>query len=435
MPYSILSLDGGGTWALIQARVLVKRYGPDKKGHEILKEYNLVIANSGGSLVLSMLCANKTTQQIVDTFNNTNVLQAIFKKKFINHIPKLRDFLPRFDTENKYEVFVEHLKNDGISYGEKLLTQLPGLIGTPCPEIIITCFDYDRERAVYFRSNMGSHMESSYIENKVEPNSATDVFKTVTLAQAVHGASNAPVQFFDDPAAFPPTEPDAQGNPPHVNPKKRRLYWDGAVGGNNNPVKAGVLEAIANSVDRNVRRSEIHVVSIGTSNTVQPILYGESGECQPEYDWLCRVSEIDNWQKDLSRMANSVLCDPPDAASFDAHQLLDLDYKQKDVRFIRINPLIKPILKNKPDAPKDGWYMPGVAGNWTPEKMKDLFTMDMAISSQYGVDLINQLCEDYFAGGFDNQGIRLGGKKMDAILGHKKFNEALEDWKAWDNLP
>jgi len=48
-------------------------------------------------------------------------------------------------------------------------------------------------------------MESSFIENSVLLGSATDNFKTATLAQAIHGASNAPVQFFDDPAAFPIT--------------------------------------------------------------------------------------------------------------------------------------------------------------------------------------------------------------------------------------
>jgi uncharacterized protein len=55
MPYKILSLDGGGSWALVQASVLLDIYG-DIRGHELLRQFDLAIANSGGSLVLACLC-------------------------------------------------------------------------------------------------------------------------------------------------------------------------------------------------------------------------------------------------------------------------------------------------------------------------------------------------------------------------------------------
>ncbi len=46
MPYKILSLDGGGSWSIIQARVLLDIYG-DIKGHALLRQFDLVIGNSG----------------------------------------------------------------------------------------------------------------------------------------------------------------------------------------------------------------------------------------------------------------------------------------------------------------------------------------------------------------------------------------------------
>jgi uncharacterized protein len=435
MPYNILSLDGGGTWALVQARVLEAKYGPEKKGHDILADYDLVIANSGGSLVLGMLCANKTVQEIVNTFNNVEVLRSIFKRKIWHYIPILKRFVPNYYTENKYEVFVNHFKNKNslghdVSYGEMLLPDLQKEIEKEikkrCPDIIITVFDYDRQRAVYFRSNRDSKMESAYIENQVRPGSATDPFKAVTLAQAVHAASNAPVQFFDDPAAFPLTMISKDGRKQTV---RNRLYWDGAVGGNNNPVKVGVLEALGNAENRDERRKEIKVVSIGTSSTVVPVLYGDPGECQPEFDWMARRSKIDNMLDDIERISNSILNDPPDAASFDAHQVLGLAFIQNDERFVRINPMIKPKLEQRNNCSKDGWYMPGKAGSWTAQEMHDLFTMDMAIATEYGVTLINRLCDDFIAGDFDNQGIRIGGRKMAAILGHRTFAEALAHWE------
>jgi hypothetical protein len=49
--YRILSLDGGGSWALIQVKALIELFGPDKPGREILQDFDLVAANSGGSIL------------------------------------------------------------------------------------------------------------------------------------------------------------------------------------------------------------------------------------------------------------------------------------------------------------------------------------------------------------------------------------------------
>ena len=50
MTYRILSLDGGGAWAVIQAMALIDLYGSDKKcGHEVLGDFDLVAANSGAA--------------------------------------------------------------------------------------------------------------------------------------------------------------------------------------------------------------------------------------------------------------------------------------------------------------------------------------------------------------------------------------------------
>ena len=55
MTFKSLSLDGGGAWALIEVRTLMKLYGDDATGHDVLKNFDLVAANSGGSLVLAGL--------------------------------------------------------------------------------------------------------------------------------------------------------------------------------------------------------------------------------------------------------------------------------------------------------------------------------------------------------------------------------------------
>ncbi len=79
MSYKILSLDGGGTWVLIQACILQDIYG-DINGHEILKKFDMVIANSGGSLVLAALCNDMKPSKIVAVFRNQSERGKIFPR-------------------------------------------------------------------------------------------------------------------------------------------------------------------------------------------------------------------------------------------------------------------------------------------------------------------------------------------------------------------
>jgi uncharacterized protein len=44
MEFRILSLDGGGAWALIEVRTLIKLYSETTTGHQILKDFDLVAA-------------------------------------------------------------------------------------------------------------------------------------------------------------------------------------------------------------------------------------------------------------------------------------------------------------------------------------------------------------------------------------------------------
>ena len=60
---NIISLDGGGTWALLQARVLANLY-PNQRGHEILSRFDYAFANSGGSIVLGGLLMDLLPSEI-----------------------------------------------------------------------------------------------------------------------------------------------------------------------------------------------------------------------------------------------------------------------------------------------------------------------------------------------------------------------------------
>jgi patatin-like phospholipase/acyl hydrolase len=70
MAYRILSLYGGGIWALIQIKALISLYNNDKgtSGHTVLKDFDLVAANSAGSIVLGGLLENLTLGGILALF-------------------------------------------------------------------------------------------------------------------------------------------------------------------------------------------------------------------------------------------------------------------------------------------------------------------------------------------------------------------------------
>jgi patatin-like phospholipase/acyl hydrolase len=78
MAYRILSLDGGGTWALIQVKALLDLYGTAVTGHQILQDFDLVAANSGGSIVLGGLIEDYPLEKLLSLFQDEHQRTAIF---------------------------------------------------------------------------------------------------------------------------------------------------------------------------------------------------------------------------------------------------------------------------------------------------------------------------------------------------------------------
>src|SRR5690242_21811315 len=78
MIYRILSLDGGGAWALIQVKTLMALFDDNATGHDVLASFDLVAANSGGSLTLAGLAENKGLSEILDLFKDETKRRSIF---------------------------------------------------------------------------------------------------------------------------------------------------------------------------------------------------------------------------------------------------------------------------------------------------------------------------------------------------------------------
>ncbi len=386
-PYKIHSLDGGGTWSMIQAIALAEMYGDEIRGRDLLAKFDLVAANSGGALVAAALIENCTLGEIKNFFADQAVLGQLFNplSRFNRFMWGLAGIEPRFSTESKAREIARLLPSAGWLALDKLA--VAGCHGAPVDFVFMT-YHYDRERASMLRSNTKSLAGS--FSSSVVP----------SLADVVHASSTAPVMWFDSPA-------DIGSN----------RYWDGGLSGYNNPCLAAVVEAIANGVPR----EHIAVLSLGTGTTLLPI------EPQRNKSCLFKKRGDPGVIADVKKAAVSILQDPPDAHSFIAHLLMGGELPasaaqcpQTPTHFVRLNPLIQPVKEG------DVWRSP--TGLNEAEFCK-LVEMDMAVSDKDSVGLIQKFANAWIRGDAVNQSIR-ANRDLACEIGRATYRAASAAWKA-----
>jgi hypothetical protein len=393
MPYRILSLDGGGAWALIEVETLIALYSEDTKGHDVLDDFDLVAANSGGSLVLGGLVENLTLGGLRDLFLDETKRRAIFSPTKLWGDRALHDLTgigPKYSAAAKLQAIERQLPNTGAS---DLATVVKGIRrpGNVDVHLLIIGFDYDRNRATFFRSAPASNQQGW----------GTGDTSGVTLAEAIHASTNAPVNYFDGPAELP---------------HQLDRYWDGGLTGNNNPVLAAVTEALV----LNQRPSDIVALSLGTATVFLPL--AKPGEPRSPFTLARAESTLVG---DLRKLATSILDDPPDAASFIAHAITGGPVgvaSPADSRIVRMNPLISPL-----KADGDGWAAPS---GMTAAQFQYLCTLDMDAVEQAEVQAIADYARLWLGNRARNQPIRMDGDTLEREVGYDWFSEARDAWKA-----
>jgi hypothetical protein len=401
--FKILSLDGGGTWALIEVRALIEIFGAETRGHEVLRRFQLVVANSGGSIVAAGLAANFTLTQIRDLFDDEARRRSIFVERpwyqrMLAAIPPLRDLEARYEARKKLEGLERAFSESKVEgFAQLTLEEWKARAGHQgLADIVITTFDYDRRRAIFFRTARS-------------PAASLSPARSPTFAQAVHASSNAPIMFFDAPAAF-----------------HERRFWDGAMGGYNNPTMAGVVEALSHLGEGSARvePSAIRVLSLGTGM----VLSVPQDSTEPVEDKRLRHSlEKPGIVTDLRKAALCIIDDPPDAASFVAHVTLGhrLPRAEGDVvqdgPVIRMNPVLRPIKR-------DGrWTYPDTVD---ATRYHQISKLEMDAVKEEDVGLIDSLCDAWLEGRVPNQALR-ANRDFEPEVGHARFSEALTQLRTW----
>jgi patatin-like phospholipase/acyl hydrolase len=382
MTYRILSLDGGGSWALIQVRALMRIHGEGVRGHQVLSNYDLVAANSGGSIVLAGLIENLTLADLLTYFKNEQIRRAVFSPtpwvgdRILNWLLGIG---PKYSAANKLPALQELMQR----YGAKTLQQAASEIGDI--RFLVTAFDFDRRRVRFFRSKAS------------KSHSGVGDVSDVTLAQAVHASTNAPVNYFDAPALLP----------------KGDRAWDGAIAGFNNPVLAAVTQAIDDGEDR----TQLAALSIGTGSVALPWPMTSAERMSR----LFRQPSEQSLTADLRKLAGSILDDPPDTATYMAHMMCNDKLPKGESRIVRLNPLISPV------KGADGvWRAPG---RLSEDAFVALMNIDMDAVEQRHVDAIDHYTNEWLADETLNQPVRMNGDTLVSEVGKMSFSAALADWQ------
>lgn len=400
--YKILSLDGGGSWSLLQLLALDERY-PGYSGHEVLREYDLVIANSGGSIVLAALAENWTITRALSLFDDEYIRKSIFSKnKFrdrffpTDYTRLFGNFGPKYSTEKKGIAFQELFPEI-----DKLkMSDLPEFIGNEELRIVVCTYDALNNRAKFFKS-----YDSKTLGPSKEP---------VKLTDAIHGSSNAPIQYFDFPARI------------EIEDQETFELWDGALGGFNNPVMAGIIEAIKLKKSKD----EISVVSLGTGNKLM------SSSDKELFDGIIELSKEDKrkklrlWKfgnqlkffvKSVLNQAKTILYEPPDWANYIAMIFLFEEVPEEpSTRFIRLSPMIH-IDESTPEEVKD--------------LLKKLYKMDMDLTEDEEINLVKRCFKEWQEGKIKNQPIAFkidSENNLQCVCGYKSYQEVMDKWKQQD---
>jgi uncharacterized protein len=390
MAYRILALDGGGAWSLIQVRALIAMYGEMATGRKVLQDFDLVAANSGGSLVLGGLAENLALGDLLGYFEDEARRRAIFSPTQCwgdRVLHAIAGIGPQYSAENKLAALNRLLPQRGSHPLQSVAADIRRHGSAQDVQLLVVAFDYDRNRATFFRSA------------RTGPGWGSGEAASITLAEAIHASTNAPVNYFDRPACFP----DAPGR-----------YWDGAITGCNNPLLPAIVEAITHGKDPKA----IAALSIGTGT----VCLAAPGSGPDPY---VRRPGVPGVMADLRKLARSILDDPPDAATFIAHAMTGGGSGVTPPcvsRIARMNPLISPV-RNR-------------AGQWsapegmTAEQFSYLAGLDMDAIDPLEVDAIGRFADLWLGGKVRNQPIRMDSNTLECEIGYPSYQEARAAWLA-----
>lgn len=392
MAFRILTLDGGGTWLLIEIRALIDMFGETARGHDVLGVFDMVAATSGGSLVLAGLVENLSLGELLALIKDHERRASLFpptRDRGDRVLSALTGLGPKYSAAAKLPAIGRLLPATGRLPLAGITRGIEGPGGRDV-HLLVVAFDYDRNTGTYFRSSATA------------VDFGADAAARVSLAEAVHASSNAPVDYFDAPA----TLPCCPGR-----------YWDGALTGNNNPALVAAVEAVA----LGHAPADLRILSLGTATVRRP-LAAPGAAPGP-----CEIARPDpSLPADLRKLATAILDDPPDFATFVVHAMTGGAAgvpKAAGSRIVRMSPLVSPL--GSPGA----WTLPP---GWSPARFDHLASLGLDAVADADLACIDDWASLWLQDAVRNQPIRMNGDTFapEPGLGQATYGEAKRAWQA-----
>ena len=390
MGYRILSMDGGGSWALIEVRALIELYSPTTTGHEVLADFDLVAGNSGGSQVLAGLLEDLTLKDLLAYYQDEAMRRSLFSPtpnwlyRWLNrHI----DIGPAYSTHRKLEVLQEHLPKTG----SKTLAEAAKGLGRGAADIHRLDHRFRLRRQSLGLLPLGVDLGSGL---GPWPCGRCDACRGNPCLDQCTG------ELFRRPG----------------NPAQRRALLGWRYHG---------LQQSDRSPPSPRRSAEGKRRPISSCSAWVPARC----RCRPAVrrtrpnSPFVRPPGKTGLLNDIHRLATSIMDDPPDVATFLAHVMTGGDTNiagSPASRVVRMNPKISPV--GAPGA----W---GPPGKMTDQQFKDISTLAVDALEQKDVDKIAAYTELWLKGEVPNQPIREDTTTMKLELGSATFKEAASLWQ------
>ena len=394
--YRILSLDGFGSWSLIQVRALQELYGADTRGRAILGNFDLVASHASGSFVAAALAADWPLSKVAAHFLDEAARKTVIVPA---HCPPRGETVsggPRTATTRRFEALAALLNPVANTPLDELSDLVRNRRGGPV-HFLFVGFDSARQQAAMMRSD--PHSAAAALLPPGRPK----------LAEAVYAASNVPAEL-------------AGGF--------RRN--SGALCGITNPLMAAIVETLANGR----ARDEIEALSLGTGNT-RP----SEGPAAESTDGRRLGLNLPLVSAGLPGPGPRVE-DAPDASAFMAHVALGQPLPSTNVpapvsggSIVRINPMIEPMANSYGSS-----YLPNLAnptrvpGRTSEGIFARLMQLGSHAAEQEDLQLIDALADAWVSDRVSNQAIR-----SDSVgkceIGHRWFSAGRDAWQSRERSP
>ena len=272
--YKILSLDGGGIRGVLSAKILqqIEKTLWNKKQQRLHEYFDLIAGTSTGSILAAGIACQMDADQLIDFYIDFGKDIFLWDVRWQRKYRLLSRFIgnhalyPHERGENKglANVLKKNLKFKSEPPENSTIIETPKISEIPSPHLLILAYDVLSRNTTWFSNN--------------SPEDPREWYDDIELWKICTASASAPTFF-----------------PPYklYHPKKKEdlTHIDGGVSANNPALSAIAHALLIEKEKRQLKLSDIAVLSIGTGQTTRPFTYEEVKKWG-QFGWIRNLPDI-----------------------------------------------------------------------------------------------------------------------------------------------